>query len=122
MSGFYVHTNKIVIINLKNQSNNPCNINTKFSIINKVNIYLCFQVKVMTTATERRGELKQLMADYSASIKDVAQILDRSEQTVKNWRSSSSDSIPPKNELRLLKFELEARKAKQEKTPADANS
>lgn len=76
----------------------------------------------MTTATERRGELKQLMADYSASIKDVAQILDRSEQTVKNWRSSSSDSIPPKNELRLLKFELEARKAKQEKTPADANS
>lgn len=76
----------------------------------------------MTTATERRSELRQLMTDYSASIKDVAQILDRSEQTVKNWRSSSSDSIPPKNELRLLKFELEARKAKQEKTPATVNS
>lgn len=76
----------------------------------------------MTTAEERRGELKQLMSDYSASIQDVAHILNRSEQTVKNWRSKSSDSVPPKNELRLLKFELEARKSQKEKTPADANS
>lgn len=31
-------------------------------------------------------------------------------------------AAPPKNELRLLKFELEARKAQNEKTPAATNS
>lgn len=73
------------------------------------------------TADENRAELKRLMSEHSVSPKDVAAILGRSYQTILNWRSAH-DAVPPTNELRLLKFELEARKAKQEKTPADANS
>lgn len=74
------------------------------------------------TADEKRAELKRLMSEYSVSAGDVAGILGRSIQTIHNWRSPSSRTIPPVNELRLLKFELEARKSKNEKTPADANS
>lgn len=74
-----------------------------------------------TIPNENRAELKRLMREHKVKAKDVAEILGRSIQTIHNWRSSS-DAEPPINELRLLKFELEARKAKQEKTPADANS
>lgn len=73
------------------------------------------------TAEQNRVELKRLMSEYSVSAKDVAEILGRSIQTIHNWRSTA-DANPPTNELRLLKFELEARKAQKEKTPADANS
>lgn len=74
-------------------------------------------------ATQRREKLRELMTEYGVSIKQVAEILEKSYVTVKNWRSVLDDRIaPPKNELRLLKFELEARKSKNEKTPADANS
>lgn len=74
-----------------------------------------------TTADEKRAELKRLMCEYSVGAKDVAEILGRSIQTIHNWRSSS-DAEPPKNELRLLKFELEARKAQNEKTPVATNN
>lgn len=76
------------------------------------------------SADEKRAELKRVMREYSVSSKDVAEILGRSSQTIRNWRSSS-DAEPPINELRLLKFELEARNASlstNEKAPADANS
>ena len=72
---------------------------------------------------ERRQELRNLMAEYNVDAQEVAKILERSVGTVANWRADTKQRLaPPKNELRLLKFELEARKAKNEKTPADANS
>lgn len=74
------------------------------------------------TPDEKRAELKQMMREYSVGAKDVAEILGRSIQTIHNWRSPSSCTIPPINELRLLKFELEARKSQKEKTPATVNS
>lgn len=73
-------------------------------------------------ANEKRAELKKLMSDYSVNSKVVAQILGIAHQTVRNWRSPAAKTIPASKTLRLLKFELEARKSKQEKTPADANS
>ena len=72
---------------------------------------------------ERRKELRDLMAKHNVDVQEVANILDRSSGTVANWRSDTKERLaPPKNELRLLKFELEARKAKQEKTPVAANN
>lgn len=75
-------------------------------------------------AEQRREVLRQLMDEYGVSISDVAEILEKSYDTVKNWRANNVNlSIaPPKNELRLLKFELEARKAGNEKTLAAANN
>lgn len=55
----------------------------------------------------------------------VAGILGRSYGTIKNWRSELDDKYaPPLNEVRLLKFELEARKANpiNEKTPVATNN
>ena len=72
---------------------------------------------------ERRKELRNLMAEYNVDAQEVAKILERSVGTVANWRADTKQRLaPPKNELRLLKFELEARKAKQEKTPVAANN
>lgn len=72
---------------------------------------------------ERRKELRNLMAKHNVDVQEVAKILERSAGTVANWRSDTKERLaPPKNELRLLKFELEARKAKNEKTPAATNS
>ena len=72
---------------------------------------------------ERRKELRNLMAKHNVDVQEVANILERSAGTVANWRSDTKERLaPPKNELRLLKFELEARKAKNEKTPAATNS
>lgn len=72
---------------------------------------------------ERRKELRDLMAKHNVDVQEVANILERSAGTVANWRSDTKERLaPPKNELRLLKFELEARKAKNEKTPAATNS
>lgn len=72
---------------------------------------------------ERRKELRDLMAKHNVDVQEVANILERSAGTVANWRSDTKERLaPPKNELRLLKFELEARKAKQEKTPVAANN
>lgn len=61
---------------------------------------------------EPKQQLIDLMREYKVSIKEVANILERSIPTVKNWRAANEANQPPKNELRLLKFELEARKAK----------
>ncbi len=72
---------------------------------------------------ERRKELRNLMAKHNVDVQEVANILERSAGTVANWRSDTKERLaPPKNELRLLKFELEARKAQNEKTPAATNS
>ena len=72
---------------------------------------------------ERRKELRNLMAKHNVDVQEVANILERSAGTVANWRSDTKERLaPPKNELRLLKFELESRKAKNEKTPAATNS
>ena len=72
---------------------------------------------------ERRKELRYLMAKHNVDVQEVANILERSAGTVANWRSDTKERLaPPKNELRLLKFELEARKAQNEKTPAATNS
>ena len=72
---------------------------------------------------ERRKELRDLMAKHNVDVQEVANILERSSGTVANWRSDTKERLaPPKNELRLLKFELEARKAQNEKTPAATNS
>ncbi len=72
---------------------------------------------------ERRKELRDLMAKHNVDVQEVANILERSAGTVANWRSDTKERLaPPKNELRLLKFELEARKAQNEKTPAATNS
>ena len=72
---------------------------------------------------ERRKELRDLMAKHNVDVQEVANILERSAGTVANWRSDTKERLaPPKNELRLLKFELEARKGQNEKTPAATNS
>ena len=72
---------------------------------------------------ERRKELRDLMAKHNVDVQEVANILERSSGTVANWCSDTKERLaPPKNELRLLKFELEARKAQNEKTPAATNS
>lgn len=65
------------------------------------------------TADEKRDELKRLMSEYSVSAKEVSCLLGVNYQTVINWRSPASGVIPASNTLRLLKFELEARKSKQ---------
>lgn len=63
------------------------------------------------------------MAEYNVDAQEVAKILERSVGTVANWRADTKQRLaPPKNELRLLKFELEARKAGNEKTLAAANN
>lgn len=72
---------------------------------------------------ERRKELRNLMAKHNVDVQEVANILERSAGTVANWRSDTKERLaPPKNELRLLKFELEARKAQNDKTLAATNS
>lgn len=73
-------------------------------------------------AEQRKAELREIMAEYKVTCREVSNILENKETTVRMWRSKIPTHFPPRNELRLLKFELEARKAKQEKTPADANS
>lgn len=61
--------------------------------------------------TERRKALKCIMNEYGVSITEVAEILDRTPGTIRNWRTECGENTaPPNNELRLLKFELEARK------------
>lgn len=76
----------------------------------------------MRALPELKQQLIDLMSEYNVSIREVAEILEKGIPTVKNWRAANEANQPPKNELRLLKFELEARKAKNEKTPAATNS
>lgn len=76
----------------------------------------------MRALPELKQQLIDLMSEYNVSIREVAEILEKGIPTVKNWRAANEANQPPKNELRLLKFELEARKAKQEKTPVAANN
>ena len=71
---------------------------------------------------KRKAELKKMMAEYKVTCREVSHILDNKETTVRMWRSRSPNHFPPRNELRLLRYELEARKAEQNKTPATANS
>lgn len=76
----------------------------------------------MRALPELKQQLIDLMSEYNVSIREVAEILEKGIPTVKNWRAANEANQPPKNELRLLKFELEARKAQNEKTPAATNS
>ena len=76
----------------------------------------------MRALPELKQQLIDLMSEYNVSIREVAEILEKGKPTVKNWRAANEANQPPKNELRLLKFELEARKAQNEKTPAATNS
>ena len=76
----------------------------------------------MRAIPELKQQLIDLMSEYNVSIREVAEILEKGIPTVKNWRAANEANQPPKNELRLLKFELEARKAQQEKTPVAANN
>lgn len=76
-------------------------------------------------AKQRRQELKRVMLNYNLKPRDVAKVIERSESTVRNWCAERSDQYaPPLSAVKLLKFELEARKANptNEKTPATANS
>lgn len=54
--------------------------------------------------------LKELMAQHGLSITEVAQILGRSAQTVKEWRCQNAHNISDNN-LKLLELTLAARKA-----------
>lgn len=54
--------------------------------------------------------LKELMAQHGLSITDVAKILGRSVQTVKEWRCQNAHNISDNN-LKLLELTLAARKA-----------
>lgn len=76
----------------------------------------------MRALPELKQQLVDLMAEHNVSIREVAEILEKGIPTVKNWRAANEANQPPKNELRLLKFELEARKSQKEKTPAATNS
>ena len=76
----------------------------------------------MRAIPELKQQLIDLMSEYNVSIREVAEILEKGIPTVKNWRAANEANQPPKNELRLLKFELVARQAKQEKTPVAANN
>ena len=76
----------------------------------------------MRAIPELKQQLIDLMSKYNVSIREVAEILEKGIPTVKNWRAANEANQPPKNELRLLKFELEARKAQNEKTPSATNS
>lgn len=74
---------------------------------------------------ERKAWLREMMAEYQVNAKQVAEILGRDVHTIRMWRSVNPRGNATFNELRLLKFELEARKAKpstNEKTLATANS
>ena len=76
----------------------------------------------MRALPELKQQLIDLMSEYNVSIREVAEILEKGIPTVKNWRAANEANQPPKNELRLLKFELEARKAQNDKTLAATNS
>lgn len=65
----------------------------------------------MRALPELKQQLVDLMSEHNISIREVAEILEKGIPTVKNWRAANEANQPPKNELRLLKFELEARKA-----------
>lgn len=54
--------------------------------------------------------LKDLMSEYNLRIADVAELLDRSVQTVKEWRCQNSRNIS-KNNLELLESKLAHRGA-----------
>lgn len=59
-----------------------------------------------------KGELRHLMSLHKVNAKQVAEILHREHITVRNWRVANNRLCPPVNELRLLRYELEARSAK----------
>lgn len=54
--------------------------------------------------------LKALMSEHNLRIADVAELLDRSVQTVKEWRCQNSRNIS-KNNLELLESKLAHRGA-----------
>lgn len=58
----------------------------------------------------RTKRLRELMAEYGLTDRDVAKILDRSPITVRVWRVMASDTrVIPANSLRLLELTLAAR-------------
>lgn len=52
--------------------------------------------------------LKELMSQYKLSIADVAVLLGRSQQTVKEWRCQNAKNISTNN-LQLLELKLASR-------------
>lgn len=57
------------------------------------------------------------MKDYNLSPDDVGEILGKAVGTVQNWRADLKEKYaPPLNQIRLLKLELESRKAEKVKS------
>lgn len=60
---------------------------------------------------ERTLLLHKIMTEHGLSCRDVADILDRSEQTVFIWRCKSNAKIIPAHQIELLQLKLEAAKS-----------
>lgn len=57
---------------------------------------------------ERTRQLRQLMAAHRLNARDVAQMIDRSETTVRIWRCKHAARVIPAQTLRLLQLEVQA--------------
>lgn len=58
---------------------------------------------------ERTQALHDLIKEHNLSSRDVAELLGRTEQTVRHWRTESSVRPIPQDALELLKFKLKER-------------
>lgn len=56
---------------------------------------------------DKQVELKLLMEQRKKSVADIAKLLDRSESTVRMWRSKGGKRPIPDAQLKLLKFLLD---------------
>ena len=63
-------------------------------------------------AMERKTQFRELLHEHNVGVDEVAKILERSKSTIYHWYALGDKICPPKNDIRLLRFELEARKSK----------
>lgn len=66
---------------------------------------------IKTMEKPNRIKLRTLMAEHDLSCPDVAEILDRSDSTVREWTSKVGADIPA-HSLELLEFKLTQNKDK----------
>lgn len=58
---------------------------------------------------ERTKQLLDIMERYKLSVRDVAEITERTEQTVRVWRSKYGARIIPAQTLKLVETEMQLR-------------
>lgn len=57
---------------------------------------------------DKRERLHYLMTHYKKTVADIADLLDRSESTIRMWRSKGGKRPIPDTQLRLLELLLDS--------------